>query len=763
MMHIAAFVIGPIFTILFPWAWADLNQFLNMDHAKYPPWLRQNSLSPYNLLKEMQSLGEALAFLHESLRSWEYGPRSLFHMDFKSDNILVVSPSESQVGEHPIGLWKISDFGLSDFGITNPSAEVHFTMIGDVVQSIQSSGSRPTRQVGPFQAPEAERPSPYGIDQAKADVWSVGCVTVELLAFSALGPQGLKRLRQCLQRREPDPDSSRRNGYFYRYTTAHTAELVPGLSDFLTNPCGADHPSNSWFARMWRYTSENAMSIDPARRPKAGEFCEELRRLVQTLRTPRECLFEHAQLPGEAITPTSSASGQVPEHLSAPTMRTEQLATVHQSRRSSSSPPQHEMGAASGRSAGLRLRIGSGTSPRETTRYSSSSSPRSLALRGLPSTPRTPRQSGSISTLDSSPLQQSTTWPPPPADSSVSINFSEQLKSHKLECQFVALSAHGTAILFSDTKRIVWSQIPGNFATPFLRDCDLGSGLRFGRNSVHPSVLSFLIKKDNKHVALQSMSGGTFISPPRSLDHLTMDREIKAICISSAQYQALEFTEDIEVFDANGRVILEHSKHRRDSILDLAFDQDAEYFFGISRDRYWAWQFAGRSNEFLPLQYDDVDVTSLMKGIQKPKIITIRGSANFFIQEAEPADGNMKLILVDKSGPRKEILKLEKGSIVSPMCLTLDNRELFALVLPHDRKRQHLYSLQQWAVTVEPRLAIELRPLPDPRPEISINKTIVATPGRMSIAPFQVDHRNFALVAQHDGLVHRLPIDSFQT
>lgn len=365
MMHIAAFVVGSQFKILFPWAWADLNHFFGMNPSEYPLWLRQSAVSPYSLLKEGQSLGHALAFLHEGLRTWDYGPRSLFHMDLKSDNILVVSPSELQLKEHPLGVWKITDFGLSDFGITNPNTDQQFTMIGDVIQSIQSTGSRPHRQVGPFQAPEAERPPPGGIDQAKADVWSFGCVAAEILAFSALGPQGIRKLRRCLLRRGPDSDQIRRSGYFYTCSEGGRVELVPALNEFLNCPYDTDHAANTWFTEMWQFISTTSLSIHPQNRPKVGDFCDELRRrvLVSSTPTPRECLFAHAQPLDEAASPTSTASREAAVHLSEPTTRIERSPTGYVSMRSSSSPPQPVFHSPSSVNAGLRLRVESGLSP----------------------------------------------------------------------------------------------------------------------------------------------------------------------------------------------------------------------------------------------------------------------------------------------------------------------------------------------------------------------------------------------------------------
>lgn len=82
-----------------------------------------------------------------------------------------------------------------------------------------------------------------------------------------------------------------------------------------------------------------------------------------------------------------------------------------------------------------------------------------------------------------------------------------QVKSLKLKPEFVALSPDGASILFSDGRHIAWSQLPQDFSTPILASCDLETRGRIGLASVHPTMLSALIKKDNTHVSIFEQTG----------------------------------------------------------------------------------------------------------------------------------------------------------------------------------------------------------------------------------------------------------------
>ena len=202
MKHLAALEQGGNVMILLPMAeHFDLDVFLcqgfkptrDTEDAKklYDfdtsfPGLKEDDLSAA-LVNELCQIAAALQWLHEGNKDSATLCSSLAHMDLKPENILVAGDPGSLIGR-----WMLSDFGVSLF---SRSQEVTHG------QSSRTSGSssldEPRRGCGSYQTPEIKHER---IDGRKCDVWSFGCILVDVLAF-ALGRKDLfhevRGLRNC--------------------------------------------------------------------------------------------------------------------------------------------------------------------------------------------------------------------------------------------------------------------------------------------------------------------------------------------------------------------------------------------------------------------------------------------------------------------------------------------------------------------------------------------------------------------------------------
>jgi len=156
-------------------------------------------------------LAGALAFLHEGLYLDSTDEQlQCYHLDLKSQNILVFERRGSKDGD----MWKISDFGISQMKHIRPSgADVesdHPVSFLDRIFRPQkqdtdpSSGVDNSRYGGTYGAPEA-RLTTEKVTR-KSDVWSLGCVIIDVLTFLDSGTNGIEEFRIA---RAKDRDNDR--------------------------------------------------------------------------------------------------------------------------------------------------------------------------------------------------------------------------------------------------------------------------------------------------------------------------------------------------------------------------------------------------------------------------------------------------------------------------------------------------------------------------------------------------------------------------
>lgn len=297
--HIVAVLIEPSsFHIIFPWAWADLAYFLQLDPQDYPPWLEQYNVTLQTLLDEVGDVAQAVDFLHNKIDGPERQRMALYHMDLKPNNILIFKPSGFyESSKHPLGLWKITDFGVSD--------SENIRGIGDLINSSDipsSSPSQPlTRESGPHQAPEVERRHGFrntAIDHAKADVWSYGMVVTEVLAFAIEGPNAVQTLKKSLVRGR-DADGISRSGYPFQVNEGREYMLHSALIDWFESEARL---RPWWIGELWQGIKRHTLCIDPGSRSSADHCRDFLRTQNVQLRELTIPVFP----PTEAPVPTDA-------------------------------------------------------------------------------------------------------------------------------------------------------------------------------------------------------------------------------------------------------------------------------------------------------------------------------------------------------------------------------------------------------------------------------------------------------------------------
>jgi hypothetical protein len=218
---LAIISIGQEFTILSPLASMDLGEFLYKDDDKFGSRFK---VTIENMVEEAKNLVDALHHLHDEIKIPRTGPLSCCHMDLKPENILVYEDRPYTHDPHyPVGKWMISDFGISSMGEkarqsgepsspSSPSSRhLQVPMLAELVT--KTTRIVPERGTGTWQAPEVHW-SAEKISGKCSDVWSYGCIFIQILERSLGGVEGLKELDE--RRRKPEPGAQGADDTFYR-------------------------------------------------------------------------------------------------------------------------------------------------------------------------------------------------------------------------------------------------------------------------------------------------------------------------------------------------------------------------------------------------------------------------------------------------------------------------------------------------------------------------------------------------------------------
>ncbi|EKG21691.1 hypothetical protein MPH_01001 [Macrophomina phaseolina MS6] len=189
----SAIQIGAVGHLIFQAAECNLSQILHWREDQFANAFGnriKQHLRPSYLLWEARDIRDALQWLHSGFSARNSLDRyRCYHLDFKPDNILVFAPGHSDQ-EDDIWIWKIADFGRSV--IENTSGDW-----ASPAPNGSSAVGRSARRLrtGVYQAPEVESHE-HDIGTA-ADIWSFGCVLLEILVFAHGGPDAVKELEKA--------------------------------------------------------------------------------------------------------------------------------------------------------------------------------------------------------------------------------------------------------------------------------------------------------------------------------------------------------------------------------------------------------------------------------------------------------------------------------------------------------------------------------------------------------------------------------------
>ncbi|KAL8347819.1 hypothetical protein RB601_002871 [Gaeumannomyces tritici] len=202
---LTSFQHGNRYHFLFPWAEGDLSAL----------W-RRNPSPPHDARlarwvgAQAQGLSEALVAIHNGSAAPKYGDHediACRHGDLKPDNILFF-PSFADGSIN--GKLVLADFGLSEFHRPTPPPTS-----GRNLGSQHIFGFTPA-----YCAPELDTSSTRP-PELSADIWSLGCVLLELLTWANFGKLGLDRLASA--RVSACSDGSADPAFFERVGTENEA------------------------------------------------------------------------------------------------------------------------------------------------------------------------------------------------------------------------------------------------------------------------------------------------------------------------------------------------------------------------------------------------------------------------------------------------------------------------------------------------------------------------------------------------------------
>ena len=243
---ITAFSKDTIHSFLFPAADGDLNKLLKTDHRL------SGFRTETEIFGSLWGLSSALDAVHNYFFP-ELNIRQIgCHYDIKPNNILFSD-----------GKLLLSDFGLSRLRRAEDGSQTRF-----------KTGE------GYYMAPECEsfaEDFKHGRIGRASDVWSLGCILIEILVYFSVEPaNGPAAVQQFTE------DRKLKIGSWVSYMFFGTSGINPGVQRFLEQ-CKANQALSDGLSSLVRIVN-TILQFDPAQRPSAAEITRLIFHLTQQTR-----------------------------------------------------------------------------------------------------------------------------------------------------------------------------------------------------------------------------------------------------------------------------------------------------------------------------------------------------------------------------------------------------------------------------------------------------------------------------------------------
>ncbi|OHE91939.1 protein kinase [Colletotrichum orchidophilum] len=269
---------GDKWNMLFPWAESNLKEYwLNHDPPNTPKSLRW-------VAAQCRGLAEGLQKIHRSPS--EHATDFGIHGDIKPENILLFVNEK-----YPDGILVISDFGFTRF---------HGR---DTRSNKPAVGYSPTHR-----APEVDLQHPIS---RSYDIWALGCVFLEFIAWYLTGTDGVKT--DFVQLRVNDDVGGYPIKYdkFFNIRVTGDGKKEPEVKSSVRkwiDEVRNERPCSQYFKEFLSFILNDMLSVDPKGRAKCDKVATELRTLESSFAwNSTDYSEDPSALEAESLSPTRVA------------------------------------------------------------------------------------------------------------------------------------------------------------------------------------------------------------------------------------------------------------------------------------------------------------------------------------------------------------------------------------------------------------------------------------------------------------------------
>jgi serine/threonine protein kinase len=270
--------------MIFPYAEGNLLYF--WEEKDVPNKLARDWTLARWVSRQFLGLAEALQCIHlsrvDSSNTQNLDPNFRHkkhgrHGDLKPENILFFPAPQTDAGDEPIGVLKISDFGFADF---------HKTASLDVKSNAAIGGLTPT-----YRAPEFD--TTHKVSPAY-DIWGFGCVLLEFVVWYLRGWQGVEMFSR--KRAADSTANVPEDNFFNLGPTKDGAKPKESVLTVSVSPHKRSgylsfrkemnelrqHPACSDFTvDLLDFIQSDMLRLDPRLRATCGEIVEKLKAIVK--------------------------------------------------------------------------------------------------------------------------------------------------------------------------------------------------------------------------------------------------------------------------------------------------------------------------------------------------------------------------------------------------------------------------------------------------------------------------------------------------